>query len=379
MEGILKQQCVDSDGLYNWQRKMFVVDEEGYLQISSLSQSTTDIIRVPLSGAKYAKEWSFSSALSGFGFDIYWASDEVWSFLVDDEESCLNWVAAINNGIKQGVIVGDAPKLDRSAVTKADDYEFNEQEEEVRRTIERHHQFLSSSAGLYDRPVTESKSPHKDHASKRSQEDAQTAYFEDSNIDLKTLKSLNPTLSSQARSSRTSRYQNEEIYHERDEQESQPDIMKQSLPSSILSGLNDTHHYLDQSQQPQPPSQPSQYPPSASRGGSLNHNEHMDYYRSNITKALFETTGPLPAAPLSGTNHIQQRGTLAPPVVANSTSKAGIRTDEERNEYIESMKSIFATTKRTLNDTEHELQSLRASNPNPDHLSLQIRYEIVFL
>jgi len=103
VEGFLKQQCVDASGLFVWERKLFSLDI-GHLELhikdadgTSESQSS-----LSLKGVKYAKEWSFSSSVSGFGFDLVWFSGKLWSFFAEDEPMCKLWVSSINRVISIG-------------------------------------------------------------------------------------------------------------------------------------------------------------------------------------------------------------------------------------------------------------------------------------
>jgi len=110
LRGTLKQQCLDNQGLYVWEKKTFYLDiPNKTLTVTSSSVShshdaITDNVSpingmqtsISLRGAKYAKEWSFSSTLTGFGFDLVWSSGKIWSFLVDDQETCKKWVDFLN-------------------------------------------------------------------------------------------------------------------------------------------------------------------------------------------------------------------------------------------------------------------------------------------
>eukprot|EP00601_Ochromonadales_sp_CCMP2298_P013781 CAMPEP_0173217624 /NCGR_PEP_ID=MMETSP1142-20121109/599_1 /TAXON_ID=483371 /ORGANISM="non described non described, Strain CCMP2298" /LENGTH=198 /DNA_ID=CAMNT_0014145225 /DNA_START=134 /DNA_END=727 /DNA_ORIENTATION=- len=101
-EGTLKQQCLDGNGLYVWERKRFTLDipsQNLYVRLGT--ETETEQTVVSLRGSKYAKEWSFSSSLAGFGFDLVWASGKIWSFLVDDEPTCKSWVLSINRSVSQ--------------------------------------------------------------------------------------------------------------------------------------------------------------------------------------------------------------------------------------------------------------------------------------
>lgn len=91
--GSLKQQCLDDSGLYEWVRKTFVLNiNEGSLELYLEEGSNREALsHLSLVGARHAKEWSISSAIAGYGFDIVWASGKMWSFLADTEIACQNW------------------------------------------------------------------------------------------------------------------------------------------------------------------------------------------------------------------------------------------------------------------------------------------------
>lgn len=106
LEGVLKQQCVDENGLYVWLRKTFFIDVSK--KILYVRQNEADQpAEVPLHGAKYAKEWSFSSSLAGFGFDLVWTSGKIWSFLVENEQACKKWVEMFNTAVAAKQESGD--------------------------------------------------------------------------------------------------------------------------------------------------------------------------------------------------------------------------------------------------------------------------------
>lgn len=101
MIGNIKQQCLDDAGHYVWERKVLQLDvAAGVLRFTDQGSSSANPMELSLSGANLAKEWSFSSPIAGYGFDILWASGRINSFLVDDEDSCLAWVQAINTVIR---------------------------------------------------------------------------------------------------------------------------------------------------------------------------------------------------------------------------------------------------------------------------------------
>ena len=103
LNGELKQQCLDETGLFEWIRKRFSLKiSSGILEIYQLSESQPHNLsaHITISGARYAKEWSISSAIAGFGFDIIWSSGKMWSFLADDESACNLWVRCINESIR---------------------------------------------------------------------------------------------------------------------------------------------------------------------------------------------------------------------------------------------------------------------------------------
>ena len=90
--GSLKQQCLDKDGLYEWVRKTSKLNiHDGMLGMFLSANDQDPQSQLSLIGAKYAKEWSISSAIAGYGFDIVWNSGKMWSFLADNEGACRNW------------------------------------------------------------------------------------------------------------------------------------------------------------------------------------------------------------------------------------------------------------------------------------------------
>ena len=92
ISGSLKQQCLDGSGLYEWVRKTFKLKVlEGLLDIYLFADDHEPQSQLSLYGARHAKEWSISSAIAGYGFDIVWASGKMWSFLADNEGACHNW------------------------------------------------------------------------------------------------------------------------------------------------------------------------------------------------------------------------------------------------------------------------------------------------
>lgn len=401
MEGVLKQQIVGTDGMYTWQRKLFRIDEYGNFLVKA-TNGGDDAVRLPLSGAKYAKEWAFSSAISGYGFDIIWSNDDVWSLLVDDENSCLKWVAAINAAIraqKTGELPRDGPesgvRSSRDGIASVGMHHASE-DEYAMRTIEKHQQFLAAASQsslnttqpYNDATYSGGHQTVADSMRKSRERDAGGGYFDDLPTDIKQLRSLQPTSQLQSAGHHRSRYEGHSLSasgshghshghgpygddadsHQEDgeSQQSQPSYAAAldssrhaaSLPSSIVSGGGGGGAMHVE--------QPSSYRPS-SAGGAVNTSQsHMDYFRSDVSKALFDQTGaslfdvPPPPAPTS-----------AP--TPNPTATTTVRTDQQRNEYLDNMRSIFASTKKSLVDTEQELASLRSSQPHPDHLSLQIR------
>ena len=90
--GSLKQQCLDGSGLYEWVKRIFVLRiDEGILDIYACQNDQEAQSHLSLVGARHAKEWSISSAIAGYGFDVVWASGKMWSFLADSESDCFNW------------------------------------------------------------------------------------------------------------------------------------------------------------------------------------------------------------------------------------------------------------------------------------------------
>jgi hypothetical protein len=96
--GTLKQQCLDESGMYEWVRKTFVLcTGKGTLVTYLTANSSSAESNLSLSGAKHAKEWSVSSAIAGYGFDIVWSSGKTWSFLADCESDCKKWLVTFGS------------------------------------------------------------------------------------------------------------------------------------------------------------------------------------------------------------------------------------------------------------------------------------------
>ena len=80
------QSLDDTSGLYEWKKKLFTLDitasmltsmnadgaakETGW-ESSSHAQKGAEFT---ISGAVHAKEWTLSSPIAGYGFDLVWAS-----------------------------------------------------------------------------------------------------------------------------------------------------------------------------------------------------------------------------------------------------------------------------------------------------------------
>lgn len=158
MQGIIKYQCTDRNGLYSWEKRNCKLD---------VSLGTFEIFGIPdiegqkkeivsLREVKFAKEWSFSSALSGFGFDILWSSGKVWSFLVDDEISCSEWVKQINFSItKLSSDESCDSATSNQIINESTSSESNEHSQVIHKNrvklesiIEEHKTFLSASSEL---------------------------------------------------------------------------------------------------------------------------------------------------------------------------------------------------------------------------------------
>lgn len=108
ISGFLKQQCLDHSGLYEWVKKKFrlVIYSGVFEEVGS-----SNIVQSSLLGAKYAKAWSVSSSLSGFGFDVMWTSGKIWSFLADDQSTCEEWVAGFNLSVSKMAVSPGRPPI----------------------------------------------------------------------------------------------------------------------------------------------------------------------------------------------------------------------------------------------------------------------------
>lgn len=105
-EGILKQQNIDSNGLYIWEEHFFrlhindAILESFQDSKSSINGDKSLCTELSLVGSKHAKEWSLMTpSVGSYGFDVVWSSGRIWSFLADDEFSCRKWVESINKAI----------------------------------------------------------------------------------------------------------------------------------------------------------------------------------------------------------------------------------------------------------------------------------------
>ena len=107
LKSSLKLQAVDDiSGLYEWNRKIFTLNvRESTLSSVSVLEAASEgidaskVTEFPIAGTLYAKEWTVSSPMAGYGFDLIWASGKTWSFLADDEETCRQWVESLNKSI----------------------------------------------------------------------------------------------------------------------------------------------------------------------------------------------------------------------------------------------------------------------------------------
>eukprot|EP01039_Chlorochromonas_danica_P008260 gene8260-9109_t len=99
MKSDVKLQIIDHAGHYMWQKKSMELDErQNALRMANLDGG--DAEDLSLQGVKMAKEWSFSSAIAGYGFDLLWTGGRALSFLVESEECCQRWVEAINRSLQ---------------------------------------------------------------------------------------------------------------------------------------------------------------------------------------------------------------------------------------------------------------------------------------
>jgi hypothetical protein len=105
VDGILKQQFTEADGRLSWEKRHVTVEPgSASLTIAEVgNESPAAGTTISLRGVKYAKEWSFSSAVSGYGFDLVWFSGQLWSFMSTEESECRRWVDAINTAIAKGI------------------------------------------------------------------------------------------------------------------------------------------------------------------------------------------------------------------------------------------------------------------------------------
>ena len=116
MEGELKQQCLDEDGLFTWASVHLTVDgsNDGQMTMRHLASDDDDGSiyheSVPsilsLAGALKAKAVTVGSC----AFDLHWLSGASWSFMAITPLECDKWVAALNTSLKgAGSSRGTAP------------------------------------------------------------------------------------------------------------------------------------------------------------------------------------------------------------------------------------------------------------------------------
>lgn len=120
LQSPLKLQSLDdASGLFEWTRKIFTLN----IQKSTLSSSAIDSSsknEFSISGAVAAKEWSLSTPVAGYGFDLIWASGNIWSFLADNESLCRQWVNALNASLKFVKLSGTSTPSPFAAREKSD-------------------------------------------------------------------------------------------------------------------------------------------------------------------------------------------------------------------------------------------------------------------
>jgi hypothetical protein len=98
MEGYLKQQYVDEEGMYGYRRKHIHLNTASGELISTDEAS---IERHNVCAAYGARALSSLSSTGDYAFNLVWASGSLWLFLADDVESSAKWVAALNDTIKR--------------------------------------------------------------------------------------------------------------------------------------------------------------------------------------------------------------------------------------------------------------------------------------
>ena len=123
--GELKHQCLDENNMYEWIRKKLLLQiQDGVLEMSlpSVTQEQEEMMKesqVSLGGAKEAKAWSSATSQMGFGFDLIWSSGKMWSFLADDELTCVSWVKAVNEAIECSTAVAEVHRAVDDTVRKS--------------------------------------------------------------------------------------------------------------------------------------------------------------------------------------------------------------------------------------------------------------------
>ena len=102
LEGYLKQQYLDSNGLYQYKSRYFKLSfERGSLQCSDTPDDETPEVH-DLGTAYSAKKLPTSTNVEGGGhtFSLVWCSGRIWIFLVEELALCDTWANALDKVIK---------------------------------------------------------------------------------------------------------------------------------------------------------------------------------------------------------------------------------------------------------------------------------------
>lgn len=350
-EGYMKEQCIDENGLYNWIKKSYCLFvDQGVLEITTLSSPSPNIATISLFGAKRAKEWSFTSALGGYAFDIIWLSGKIWSFLVEDEITCKEWVACFNQAIKNSNPNPSYAKQSQDLPSEPEIIKTKPIPEKFSSAIESHRRFLTQSQEFspeYPQQIPQIISqeiPSEAQVSSESKFDSLSQGLMNINsIKANIDAALPPTFPKQNRN----RYDVDNNIHNSQFPDAITPTKKDMNVSSNISAIpvsnNSVGMMTDSS-----PSDLSSTPPMA----------------SDPLKEPFVDLTSIPLHPPQPSREIN-----TPRQLNNNNNVTLISSSD----YLKNMKDLFHSTKKTLVDTEKELNNLRESNPTNELLSWQVK------
>lgn len=414
--GSLKQQCIDEHGLYTWQKKDFLLYiDQGKLDIRSPGDGEDDLLAstatVSLQGARYAKEWSFSSALAGYGFDILWVSGKIWSFLVDNEADCLQWVGVLNQAIQRcnedfGHVPSALPVASTTTTAGSPEAAMSPSrpgQSKPKATYESHKEYLSHLASSQSYGTNEDDTRNISFSTAPQlglSVDTTTANFSHNNNNLYRSRSQSPSHHRNPNESillNTMPISGKNRYREVNEDEAISGVAMRASRD-----FYDDMPRLNVMASPPPPP-PNSY--SSVDAAATAHNFSMMMNISEIPRSnqsqidSGSETGSIQPPYNTATNNYMpplssKKSSLTGYDTIPASPKAGIpkvtttdNTPRSSGEYVEHMKSIFANTKQTLYNAEQSLHQypplastrlMPASSVQSSSMDAQINAEIAW-